>query len=389
MFTKNIPNIYVNLLLRVKKHPKSKIREGVTPFYTLCRIIKNFSTLSIRRGEFFMNVKQFYIDGYKIFNTQHTPYFTQDVIQTLNETFLRKYKHFMIDVDFYTQDEVDKCVTAVLKKNTPYYEGIFKSYLTDFETLKTTNINETHTNTSDVEKSSELTITGEKTNTKDLTSTTTDNTTSTTNNSGTITYNSTISDDKKLTENISNLQTDTRTDDLKESDTETITNTNTKDGTNTKSKNAYESTTPESMTKDTQDIISETLTGENSKIYAKMNTGTLTNEIDGTSTKTVTDGNVSEKTGTDSDTLDSTTHNTGTTTDKHTGTDKYSTSDTNSESTLEKLSESGNKTQTGYMNIDFKKAIEDIYETRKINIYDIVCDDVFKFVCIPIYECEF
>ena len=45
-------------------------------------------------------------------------------------------------------------------------------------------------------------------------------------------------------------------------------------------------------------------------------------------------------------------------------------------------------TYAGYQSIDWAKVIADMYEPRKINVWDIFMNDVFNAVCLPIYDFE-
>lgn len=54
-------------------------------------------------------------------------------------------------------------------------------------------------------------------------------------------------------------------------------------------------------------------------------------------------------------------------------------SDTHGETTQ------GTRTRTGHESIDFRKAIADLYETKKINLYEIFMKDVAEELLIPLY----
>ena len=43
-------------------------------------------------------------------------------------------------------------------------------------------------------------------------------------------------------------------------------------------------------------------------------------------------------------------------------------------------------TKTGFDGIDYEKAIRSIYETKEINLYEIILREVFDDICVPIYH---
>ena len=40
----------------------------------------------------------------------------------------------------------------------------------------------------------------------------------------------------------------------------------------------------------------------------------------------------------------------------------------------------------GRLNANFLKLINDIHESRKINLYDIILSDVFDVICLTMYD---
>ncbi len=153
----------------------------------------------------------------------------------------------------------------------------------------------------------------------------------------------------------------------------TVTNNLTDEGLDTKNIETNTSENKSAFDSSLMQPNTQTIGKNSDKVTTNMRkTGTVKTDVNAKDqiqgTKNITDKSKSDNTNT-SQVRDNTTHN-----------KSYKTNNTDTDQGL--------KSMTGYTNADFAKMIADIYETRKINVYDIVLRDTFNAICLPIYEFE-
>ena len=290
-----------------------------------------------------MIVKEYYAEGNSVFRDIYMTLFSPMEMDMMDTLFLNTYRNNVLDIE--DRIEIETLTSVILRKNEIYYRSIKESYEVTFDPLNTTNLSETHSNTATSKKDE------------------TDN--------DSMNVNKTVTDTGKtvVDKDISHGELST----INKTEGNTVTNNLTDEGLDAKNietdtsenKSAFDSSL---MQPNTQTI------GKNSdKVTTNMRkTGTVKTDVNAKDqiqgTKNITDKSKSDNTNT-SQIIDNTTHN-----------KSYKTNNTDTDQGL--------KSMSGYTNADFAKMIADIYETRKINIYDIVLRDIFNAICLPIYEFE-
>lgn len=296
-----------------------------------------------------MNVKTFYENGNKVFSGINPPFTLQEEIDILNTIFKQKYLYSVI-VDYLPPDKIAE---TILNKNLPYYESIMESYKIIFDPLVNKGYTEENIDTRNI---SDITLKEE-------------NVTSSDTRDVTESSNSESRKEDTFSKNIDVTITDATTNNLIDTSNSSVNDVKTSTGENTQNKNAYNST---SMTPTEKSSTSNNDVMESTKTDTMTKTGTVSSEaknISNEETSTISNDTSSNvKTVTEDINRNSKVSGKGDKTVVDSGT--------------------GVKTVTGFDNIDYAKAIQDYYETKKINIFDIVVDDVYNMVCLPLYEFE-
>lgn len=132
------------------------------------------------------------------------------------------------------------------------------------------------------------------------------------------------------------------------------------------------------LTSDITDVIEKTGTNTDLTEYdSNINTETSTTNTPGSTTTT------SERTF-DNDTLTDTQSIKNTGEDKTEGTND--TSKTGSDTMTHTFNTKDIHKKTGFDGIDYEKAIRSIYESKQVNLYEIILQEVFDVICVPIYH---
>lgn len=288
-----------------------------------------------------MIVKEYYAEGKFVFKNISSTLFSAIELSMMDALFWDTYKFNVLDIE--DSKDIEQLTALTLMKNDKYYRSIKESYGVTFDPLKTTNLSETHSNT----------VTSKKDETD--------------NNSMNVNKTVTGTDKTKVDKDIKENGTDKLiTDETKiqtNNTTDKVVGSKTNNNTDTTKKSTFDNNVlsvtdeVESNSRDMNDITTE-------------RTGTVKNDTDATNNRT-TSNTVGENSNIDnttsSQTIDNTTHN-----------KSYKANNTDTDN--------GTKSMAGYTNADFAKMISDIYETRKINVYDIVLRDIFNAICTPLYD---
>ena len=290
-----------------------------------------------------MIVKEYYAEGSFVFKNISTTLFSTIELAMMDTLFWGTYRNNVLDIE--DRMEIERLTSLTLIKNDKYYRSIKESYGVTFDPLKTTNLSETHSNTATSKKDE------------------TDNNSMNVNKTVTGTDKTIV--DKDITENGTDKLVTDETKTQTNNTTDKVVGTNTTNNTDTTKKSTFDSNVM--IPTDELDKIGST-TDNNTT----TSTGTVKNDTDATNNRT-TSNTVGENSN-----INNT--NTSQVIDNTTNNKSYKTNNTDTDS--------GNKSMAGYTNADFAKMIADIYETRKINIYDIVLRDIFNAICLPIYEFE-
>lgn len=289
-----------------------------------------------------MNVIDFYTQGKKVFNTsKQFPPFTNDELYFMNNIFKQKYR--FCEMLITDQTEIDDLLKDIINKNKRYYQAILDSYAIEFDTLKTTNINEV------INSDKVVSLTNDKTTTYNT--------------------NENISGNDDTTMTYDTSENSLQSDNNSRTSENTISGTLAKTGTDTTSniaqtyKNAYDAVDLSLVDKVDTNVLNTPDLLDTSNSTSNVNdTEIIDREINNSKTGTDTvenDKNITNtKTGTDIDTI--------------TGNTNESNDITNN--------------KYGYDGIDFLKAIEDIYKTKEVNVYDKLIKDVYDMICLITFD---
>ena len=346
-----------------------------------------------------MNVQAYYNNNLKVFEGITTTLLDTSELAMLDIIFLQKYKYNVMDAE--EQSTVKILASNVLFKNHNYYEAIKKSYETEFDALATTDIKEINENQTATTKlgTEELLNVSSTIRSDSGSNKTTGGTinTRTTKTIGTDSDNMVSVVNTKEGSIMERVKTDAE---LKGSDKTTTKNINGHTASNpdtktttTISKPTYDNSNPviteinSVSTEDNKIMEVESVPGsikreDNYKVTSygsKLSeSGSHVSDAYEESIDTVNKVNIEDKTVSTNDNLTVTSTNNGSNTN-NSNLDKSINENTS-------LTESINISMKGHLNANFLKLINDIHESRKINLYDIILSDVFDVICLSMYD---
>ena len=350
-----------------------------------------------------MNVQAYYNNNLKVFEGITTTLLDTSELTMLDIIFLQKYKYNVMDAD--EQSTVKILASNVLFKNHNYYEAIKKSYETEFDALTTTDIDERQEDQTSTTKALTEESSHTASNTRNLN---TDHTTT-----GTVTD---IKTTKTLGKDPDNENKVTVTNTKKGSVMEKFkTDGSYKEGGEDKvtTKNIHVHTPENPDTKATSSIqrpiyddstpmsteVSAVTTEDNKVMEVTTKPGAIKKEDN---TKVTTFGKKVDSGGDilldeykeSVDTINRVNLENKSEVEykNYKVADGGSITDTGGGSLNKTISDKGTLTQLldksmkGRLNANFLKLINDIHESRKINLYDIILSDVFDVICLTMYD---